>query len=324
MGVFTQQAFHKQWPRLFQEMGEFLSQGLSEIEALKLLQLHAPSPWQPSLQQLQGFLSTGEAFTASLRNLNLPFPFYVYPLLEAGEYTHALAHVMQQSAMLATDLRTFQKSLWEKGRYPLFLLLLAVGVFGVYQNFLLPQMIEFQQSLTEAPFDSPLIQGFPLVFTALIFAACALCYQYGLRVREHYRWHLFFSYLHLLNQSGIPLYQALLLLKNSETISPMEHKFLSAWIHQLKAGASISRIPHTSRFVPLWKQIVGHAESSNTLPQAFAFLATYHKRRVHQQLNDVLRSIQPLGFLLVGSVLCIIVLGFYLPLYEQIFLALDA
>lgn len=163
---------------------DLTSSGLSAGEAIRLLSIRVK---EPQLRNLAGGLweRIGEGASLSTAMLSFPavFDSSIINLIQAGEATGSLNDVLKRLIAHLTEQRELRRQLFSALAYPIFMMVVAVGVILFFLFFLLPKLQTLLTSLGgELPPSTALLvntSNFLLhyglfVIGALVFIAIAL------------------------------------------------------------------------------------------------------------------------------------------------------
>ncbi|WP_312240251.1 protein transport protein HofC [Pantoea sp.] len=329
---------------LFHQLATLLRAGLPLVEGLRLLADGHPHPgWQALLNDLQLSVLQGKAFSTALRQWPQVFPALYPALMQVGELTGQLDECCNQLA----QQQARQQHLWQKVvkalRYPLFILLVAVGVTVGMLLFVLPEFVTVYRA-----FNAPLP-----AFTAAVMALSQGLQQWGgpvaaaaLSVALGWRklhktsaawqrreqllmlrlpliaplWrgsHLsqIYAVLQLTQKAGLTLLQSLQAVE--ETLTPLLWREAVGYLQQhIAQGWPLHQALHQhALFTPLCHQLIKVGEEAGALDTMLARLAEWHEEQTLQRAESLAASLEPIMMVVIGGIVGTLVVAMYLPVF---------
>lgn len=329
---------------LFRQLATLLKAGLPLSEGLRLLADGHPHPgWRALLNDLQRSVMKGEAFSAALRQWPQVFPSLYPALMQVGELTGQLDECCNQLA----QQQTRQQHLWQKVvkalRYPLFILLVAVGVTVGMLLFVLPEFVSVYSA-----FNAPL-PAFTAAVMALsqglqrwggLIAAVALSIAFGWRKlrKASADWQRreqllmlrlpliaplwrgsqlsqIFAILQLTQKAGLTLLQSLQAVE--ETLTPLIWREAVGYLQQhIARGLPLHQAVQDHRlFTPLCHQLIRVGEEAGALDIMLARLAEWHEGQTLLRAESLAASLEPMMMVVIGGIVGTLVIAMYLPVF---------
>ena len=328
-GLFPSQgsAAHQDWPQTFKLLSQLIHARLTEHAVLELMVSWTVPPLQGIFQNVLHHVQEGGRLSAAFAMHKKDLPFYMVPLLIAGEETHRLGYIFEMSSKIALENAQFKKQLGDQIRYPLFLFgILAIIVF-LYFQFFLPQFQEMQGMLVQKSVDAEI--GFDLVIMLSFLCGLGLCLvRIWYDLRKEFQWVVLLSYLAILFKGGVSLVMALDIV-STDKMSGDKHghvlKKVARWAQYLKAGSAIDQGFADSGFNDLLtEKLLRGATVTNKLSEAMDLSRTLHQEKLLTRVTRLIGWVQPMMLLAVAVLLCYIILNFYLPLYDQLIVNIQA
>lgn len=329
-----------------EQLEQLLQAGVPLLQALDELAAHHDHPgFSSALRTLPHALQSGQLLSQAMQLQPLFFPPLVYQLVAAGERTGQLpdilghlSHTLQWQAELRSQVR--------RGlMYPALLCVMVCLAAGVMLTFLVPQMAGFLNSLgQELPWSTRTLlalssgikaYGLVLLLGLFLFITGAMAV-----VKRSMTWALradkvrlelpvigkllhqlalarLCRYLGLMYQTGIPLLQAL------HWCQPLLNNrwmalALSSVEQQVQAGAGLAKsFAEAGCFPPLMIRMIRIGETTGALDNTLKQLSTFYDHEVQQQMQILLRLLEPLLTLFLGAMLLFLMAAVMLPVYDS-------
>lgn len=329
---------------LFHQLATLLKAGLPLSEGLRLLADGHPHPgWRALLNDLQRSVMKGDAFSAALRQWPQIFPSLYPALMQVGELTGQLDECCRQLA----QQQARQQHLWQKVikalRYPLFILLVAVGVTVGMLLFVLPEFVTVYSAFN-APLPAftaavmALSQGLQRWGGFIAAAALSLAFSWRKLRKESAAWQrreqLFmlrlpliaplwrgsqlsqiFAILQLTQKAGLTLLQSLQAVE--ETLTPLIWREAVSYLQQYIAqGLPLHQaVGHHALFTPLCLQLISVGEEAGALDVMLARLAEWHEGQTLLRAESLAASLEPMMMVVTGGIVGTLVIAMYLPVF---------
>lgn len=164
-----------------QSLYDLISSGLSAGEAVRLLSIRIKEPRQRALSaNLWEQLSEGAPLSRAMANLPEVFDTSITNLIQAGESTGSLNETIERLITHLTEQKEMRRQLATALAYPLFMVVVAIGVVLFFIFFLMPRLRTLLNSLGgEMPTSTKIliaVSNFgihygPIVIVAVVVAA---------------------------------------------------------------------------------------------------------------------------------------------------------
>lgn len=343
----TWRAHHWKWQHkiaFFRQLATLLKAGLPLSEGLRLLAEGHPHPgWRALLRALQSSVLKGEAFSVALRRWPQVFPPLYPALMQVGELTGQLDECCDQLA----QQQARQQHLWQMVRkalrYPLFILLVAVGVTLGMLLLVLPEFVAVYSA-----FNAPLP-----AFTAAVMTLSQGLQRHGgvlalmvllpvvgwLKLRKQaMAWQRreqrcllrlpllaplwrgsqlsqIFAVLQLTQKAGLTLLQSLQAAE--ETLAPLIwREAMRDLQHHIAQGFPLHQaIEHHTLFTPLCYQLIRTGEEAGALDVMLARLAEWHEGQTLSRAGSLAAALEPVMMVVIGIIVGSLVIAMYLPVF---------
>lgn len=323
------------------ELVTLIGAGLPLDRSLRtLLDLLPPSsPLKPLTERLLDRIKQGSQLSAALEAEGEVFPRLYTALIRAGEMSGKLPAALERLADDLEQLQGLRQQVISALVYPAILAVLAIVSLLALLGFVIPRFEEmFAAAGRELPLPTQIVMGVAQFIRSdgwlllLLLIGFGFLGRHWLQVEQNRhrfdRWLLKLPLignlvvgfnvarmsrtLATLLSSGIPLYQALLIVK--ETLG---NRVLVATIEKaaqkLKEGGEMSRaLKETGCFPPLALQMITIGEESGELPKVLERMARLYQEEVSTTLKRLLTLLEPvlilgMGLLIGGIILSVMV-----------------
>jgi type II secretory pathway component PulF len=323
----------------FKVLSWLLKSGLPLYQALELM---AHQGGNPTIKTLLRQIRAGHSLSDSMKQ-SRRFRMMECNAVMAGESSGALADKLLSISLMIEREGRMKRATVDAMSYPLIVLLSALGALFVMAGVVTPMLaditrqsgqelplltralISFSQALPEAGasvlFTTPLIltllhlagrnRQVKLKLWRLLLSAPLL----GSWIQRSSRLALCLN-LSMLLEAGIQLHQAFNML--SEKGLPFPYRAaMSESASGLLSGMSLHAcLRDELLFDPVMRHLLMAAEKSGELHQALHSLAIYYEEELSRQALILRNRLEPLMIALSGIVVALVVLGFYLPMFE--------
>ncbi len=324
------------------ELATLLAAGLPLDRSLRTLRelLAAKSSLHALTERLLERVKQGKQLSTAMEAEGELFPKFYTALIRAGELSGRLPEVMARLADDLERLQALRAQVISALIYPAILVVLAILSLLALLGFVIPR---FEEMFAAAGKDLPLPTKIVMAIARLIrnrgwllglgLAGAALLFQRWLKAEQNrLRFDAFLLQLPLIGklirdfnvarlsrtlatllQAGIPLYQSLLIVK--ETLgNRLLQRAIEEAAMRLKEGGEITRaLKASGHFPPLALQMIGLGEESGHLPEVLTRLASIYEEAVETTLNRFLTVLEPvliLGMgLLIGGIIVSVMLA---------------
>lgn len=326
----------------FEDLANLLDSGMSVAQAVRLLKEdHGMRGYLARFcVQIESGLKEGLSMAASLKATGI-MPGIVHAAVASGEGVGKLSESCRMLGVYFKRQHHFKDKVRKALIYPciVFVLLIAVMIFVSIKVIpqirnLLPSEALNNQVTIAFLMVSGCIQHYGwLIFSVVFFflgGALYLRYKdpvvfqgyvYRLplvgRVLKESALSLYFSYLSILLNSGVPLLRAIHDLNETHS-SIVTRKFMSIRGHML-GGFSFAQAIEEHDFFPSSIAVtIRRAEEAVRLEEYTLMVAEHFSRRVDLHMEHLIQLIQPALLLLGGGLLLVIALAFLMPIYGSL------
>ncbi|MBM4279060.1 MAG: type II secretion system F family protein [Deltaproteobacteria bacterium] len=270
-------------------------------------------------------------------------PIYVN-MVRAGETSGRLGESLDRFVALADRELSTRQRLKEATRYPKIVIFSVIVAFGVLLVFVIPRFAAtFAQFNMPLPLPTRIMIGMNKIFQNYWYLVLGGLLGISIFVKRYiktengrYFWDKFktripvlgpvflkiglsrFSNIFgMLNQSGIPILQALEI-----TSTTVDNVLLSQSIEsvqqKVEEGSSLTNaLKESKRFTPLVIQMISVGESSGTLDEMLKRVTDYYDVEVDNALKKLPTYIEPALTLFLGGVVLLLALAVFLPWWNM-------
>lgn len=326
------------------QLSSMLVSGVSLVKALNILYMQVDKKsMKKSIKLIYESVQKGDQFSEGLRKQQGVYPEMMISMIEAGEASGKLDHVMVKLA------DQFEKDVKLKAKiksamtYPIVLMLLSIGVVLILVIKVLPI---FMTLLTENGSDLPLPTQILVAFSDLltnywylilaglgalvVLVRVYLASESGRRKWDNFKLGLpvigklnekiiavrFTRTLSTMLSSGMSMMQALEIVTkvvNNKVVMDQLHTTKE----DIKTGMSLSEsLRKVSAMPPMVYSMIGIGEESGTIEDMMTKAAEYYDDEVENSIQKLVSLMEPLMIIFMGVVVGFIVISMMLPIFD--------
>lgn len=326
-----------------QELLALLRAGIPLLQSLELLVGHGRDPLlRESLERVVGFVREGQGYSEALEQAG-GFPAVYRANVVAGERSGTLPEVLFRWLAFQKFAQASRRRIVEALFYPGFLVVVLFLALGVLFNIVLPRFSEIYQGVDEMPQATRILLSFGnfmrstawiqgILLVVLVFLGrWMLATEAGRRIYERivlalpkigtlyrmYHSSVFARTMGVLLAGGLPVLQALEVIKRTSSSERMKLKLLAA-TEQVRAGSSLNFALEQAKMLdPLAVEMVRVGEQSSALPDMLTHVADFFDSEVEKATTAVTSLIGPIMILFMGFVVLGLLLAVYVPLFNM-------
>ena len=329
---------------LCRQLSSMLISGVTLVKALNILYLQMEKKnVKESIKRLYESVQRGEQLSEALRKQSEVYPEIVVSMVEAGEASGRLDHVIGKLA------EQFEKDVKLKAKvrtamtYPIILILLSIGVVMILVTQVLPIFLTmFESSSMVLPLPTKIIIGFSDLLRGYWYLIVLGIGLIVLVVRNYLstetglrKWHSFELRLPLVGNtvmkisavrfsrtlstllsSGMTLLQALeIVIKVVGNRVVMDSLNLTK--EDIRKGMSLSQsLLKVSALPPMVYSMVGIGEESGTLESMLTKCADYYDDEVENAIQKLVTMLEPILIVVMGGIVGFIIIAMILPILD--------
>lgn len=292
------------------------------------------------LDDVAARVKTGESLSMAF-DAQGTFPLVYTTTLLAGERSGNLEEVLQRFLDFQRVALSFRKKLKSSLIYPVFLILMVIGLFIFLITFVVPRFAELYAQLgTKLPALTVFLldlghaaQSYGLYIGAVLILLGWLLVRWtrtdsGAAVVDKirialpflgavwlkYQVGLFARTLSTLLSGGLPLVPSLETAARSIESRQIGRAVFNA-VESVREGKGLARSLEDTRVFPeLSIEMIEVGESTGALPQMLNSVAEFFEEDVQTQLAAIMSLIEPIILIVMGIVVVIILIALYLPI----------
>ena len=298
--------------------------------------------FRAQLEDVTGRIKTGESISSAFEAQG-SFPLVYTTTLLAGERSGNLEEVLQRFLDFQRVSLTFRKKLKASLIYPVFLIVMVIGLFIFLITFVVPRFAQLYDQLgTKLPGLTLLLlqigqdtQHYGLYIAPVIGLAVYLFVRWTktdggdatidkIRVRlpvvggvwVKYQVGLFSRTLSTLLTGGLPLVPSLETAARSID-SRQIAKAVYTSVETVREGKGLAvSLQNTKVFPELSIEMIEVGESTGALPQMLNSVAEFFEEDVQTSLAAIMSLIEPAIMVVMGVVVVVILIALYLPIFS--------
>lgn len=327
------------------QMQTSYSVGVSMVQALNLIADQTENEnFKQVIQKIILDVSEGRSLHEALaRHPQVFDPIYVNAI-RAGEDSGSLEEILELLCYFTEQKLENRNKIKSATLYPKFIIgtvlfvLLTVFYFvipkikGFYDKFggQLPPITLFVMGISD------FLVNYWYLVVGLGFGSYVGIKKYLSTPQGRYLWHkvqlkipvfgmiylqtdmfTFSTVLHLLMKSGIPIIDALGIVKNSLNNEVIKNE-VDVFTASISEGKSISAGFQESKVFPkLVGSLISVSEESGKVDMVLGRIAQYYKIQLEYRLNNLSKAIEPVFLILIFGIILVLVLSIFLPIWKM-------
>jgi general secretion pathway protein F/type IV pilus assembly protein PilC len=327
----------------FTQMADLLSNGVPLLDALDILAKQALEPRLASvLSDVRGAVADGTSLDTAFAAHPQVFSPLAISMIRAGLEGAFLEEALERIASFLRKQEALRGKIVGSMTYPAILAVVGLGVTIFLVVFVVPMFQEFFDRLERSG------TGLPLV-TIILVASSNLMVRYGVFLAtvvvllrkwmttasgrawaDHWKLKIpvigkifhdtavarFCRVLGTLLRNGVPLLTSLRISSES-TGNQLLQKAVLQSVDTVSAGDSLSRpLSACGLIPPQVMAMIRVAEEANTLDQVLVRIADRIDERIERQLDMMVRMVEPVMLLVIGTMVLFIIIGVLLPVFD--------
>jgi len=327
-----------------QQLATLLTSGISILPALRLLaEQSSRRALREVLQEVTADLERGKSLSTALTAHPLAFPDIYARTLTVGERTGNLEDILRQLATYIEKEQDLMRKLRDALTYPIFVLMVAVGVVIMMLTVALPPIVQlFETFEADLPWPTRMMigasnfatdYGLYVLIGGLILTGLSswwLRRPVGRRVRDAVLLRVpilgqvvlkgqiarFARTASALVRAGLPLSEVMELVVHT-TGNVIVAEILERARMALLAGRGLSAPLAAERIFPaLLAQMVRVGEETGTLEENLATLADFFEEEVDRSTKLLVSLAEPVLTIFIAAVVGFIAISMVMPMYS--------
>ncbi len=327
----------------FADLSVLLSSGVDIVSCLDIVEENfANSNDRKVIKQINDYLSKGKSFSSAMAETG-KFSPYEYYSIEIGEETGTLNTVIDNLVSYYKRVIEQKRKIISAFSYPILVLLTAIGALSFMLGFVVPMFEEiFSRYGHDLPWITKIVinisdyfsrNGFLIILFTILFVI-STSYLLKLPIIKRrvsfillkvpYFGELlrkiillrFCTAFELLLKAHTPIAESLALLQKMITFYPIAISF-DGIRKNIRKGDSLY---DSMKIYPIYDKrmlsLVRVAEQVNRLDQTFETLKEQYTEEINYKTTMMGNVLEPVLIILVGSIVGIILISMYLPIFE--------
>jgi type II secretory pathway component PulF len=291
-------------------------------------------------------INSGKSLSAAFKPYEKALGVMIINLIHIGEETGQLQVTLERGAGFLKRTLALKKKAKQALIYPMFSLATVSAAMLTWMIYVLPQMTQlFKEMNVELPAITLFIIALSdfvtnyigyviggLIALILIFKILHKKYQeirfytdrYVLKIPiiKHivsgFNMAFIAEYLRLALVSGIPLFNALEILKNNLQNEVFQKALISTH-KDVSRGLQLSEsFKKTGLFSPFMLRMMSVGEASGNLDSQLELIAQYYNEKVDYYAENIGKIIEPVMLIIVGGFMALVMVGLMGPMYDLV------
>jgi type IV pilus assembly protein PilC len=329
---------------LCRQLSSMLTSGVTLVKALNILYLQMEKKnIKECIKRLYESVQRGDQFSEGIRKQAGVFPEIMISMVEAGEASGQLDHVVTKLAgQFEKDVKLKSK-MKSAMTYPIILMVMAIGVVLILVTQVLPIFIGmFADSNMELPLPTQILIAFSNILRGywyvVIFSIAALVLVIKIYLASDQgmkKWHAiqlklpvvsdlvikvsavrFTRTLSTLLSSGMSLLQALEIV-NKVVGNRVITDGLNTTKEDIRKGMNLSQsLRRVSALPPMVYSMTGIGEESGTIEDMLEKCAEYYDDEVENAIQKMVTMMEPIMIVFMGVVVGFIIISMIMPIFD--------
>ena len=328
-----------------EQMSTLIGGGIPLVRALSLLSEHAENKtFGAVLAQVTKEVSAGGTFHKALEKHPKIFTDIWVSLIQAGEVSGQLPAVLRQITAYSESQENVKSKIITAVSYPAVLMFMSGGVLMYFIVYIVPVFAGiFKDFNLELPLITQVIVNISAIFAdyfvLMIVVAIGTFFalrayvstKKGLLALNHFQMGVPFvgpfikniqierllTTMATLIKSGVSILNSVSVLENAFKKNLVFQNALKAAKNDIASGRSISEaFKKTMIFPSLVTEMMWMGEESGKLPDIIITLSKFYQEQIDQFLRRFTAIIDPILVVGIGSVIGIIVMSIFMPIFQ--------
>lgn len=326
------------------QFSTMLNSGITVIKCLDILYQQAEkTKLKRKILGIYEAVQKGDSLSGAMRAQKNAFPFFFINMVEAGEASGSLDHVMQRMADTYEKDCKLKNKVRQALTYPIFLICLTICIVIFLLTFVLPKFIGmFSQLKNGLPLPTAILVGishFLMYDWYFLLGGCILImllWMSFIRSKSgRLNWDklklnlpvtgkllmtiksaIFSRTLGALVSSGMPIIEAIEITGRVVGNRYIETK-LSEVMEQVRRGTSLSfSLKKAGLFPPMLCSMVSIGEESGNMDEILQKTSAFYDEESDSAIQRMIALIEPVMILLLALIVGFVVLSIILPIFK--------
>jgi type IV pilus assembly protein PilC len=329
---------------LCRQLASMLTAGVTLVKALNILYLQMEKKnIKESIKQLYESVQRGDQLSEGLRKQTGVFPEIMLSMIEAGEASGQLDHVVTKLAEQFEKETKLKAKIQTAMTYPIILVVLVISVILILVTQVLPIFMGmFTTSGMILPLPTRILIAFSNFLTSFWYiavtaiAGLAIGFRAFIKTEGGLRtWHKFLFRVPVLGNtvtkiaavrftrtlstllsSGMTLIQALEIVINVVG-NRVVMDGLSVTKEDIRKGMSLSQsLRKVSSLPPMVYSMIGIGEESGTMEKMLEKSAEYYDDEVENSIEKLVSMLEPILIIFMGVTVGFVIISIMLPIFD--------
>ncbi len=342
LGIFEQRISGKDIMLFCNQLATLLSSGVSIVGSLRTIQKQMENDRLRQIsEEVANSVAGGNAFSLALGKYPKIFPNLLIYMVKAGEESGQLDKVLHNYADFLEKKEELKSEVMNAMMYPIFLLVLSVGIMIFLMVYILPKFITvLEESHAKLPLPTRLMvegskflqHNYPLLIGAtLVFF---ISYRLIIRTSSGRKWWdwlklklpilgdvlykmalvRFSNVFAVLSQSGIPILHALEISKQVVGNVIFENVIDTVRTNLSLGKRLATEVARTAFFPPLFVQMISVGEETGKMDILMAKISDYYSKEVNNKLKRLVAALEPVMLVVMAFLVGFVALSLVMAL----------
>ena len=341
MHLFKPKANEEQLAIITGNLAQLYKDGIQITTALELVSdiLHNKT-YKNSLLKVLVLIKQGKSLSEAFSKFNNLYPEFFIGIIAIGENTGKLYSVLKGLNIFYDKCAFVKREIKNASMYPLFIISSMVILSIFFINKIIPSFCEIYKAMNvELPAnckviyelnnnfkDNPFITIVTISSWLLIFIIVFKCFSKKISVEKFAKLHivkLFYEYIMVLffsiiTSAGINISKGLEHCKDSISYVYLQNKIRTINIDILRGRTLTEALDRSGIFSKYTLAIIKIREESGTIEEGFRELAGNLENKLSEQIKKYIKFISPMFIVIMASFIVIFLVGFVLPLFNNL------
>jgi type IV pilus assembly protein PilC len=322
---------------------------LSKLTLIQSFELYLTKIKNVKFYQILGSIlkdiRSGRSLSKSMSKYPDLFSELYIASLKIAEETGEIDTILADYTIYQEKMLKLKKKIIEALRYPILVTIVAVGVVGFMVFFLIPtfESLFFNTKLTLPTLTYVIVSISYFIQSNILYISLTLCFiaviLWKAKDSEIIRYsfdsflikfpiisNLFkknllarFSFsMSILMQGKVPLVESLRIARKIARNKFFQEEISKTIKRIVKGEKFASNLKHSQIFDSTFIRLLTVGEESAELDKVFKLIGEYYQEEFDYQLESVTSLIEPVLILLIGTLVAVILIAMYLPMFEII------
>jgi general secretion pathway protein F len=290
-------------------------------------------------------INSGHSLSTAMENFRYEVGNLTIAMIQLGEKTGNLDEALYSLANMLEEIRANIVKFKKAMAYPRNVMIAMAIAFTILISYVVPQFKAiFEQLHAELPLPTLILLKLeylfnnfgPYVLAGLAVFFFTFKYIINNNTEARYGWHKFLLKTYLINniikystlsrftlvfseliRAGIPIAEALATSVEMIDNLPLKKKLQSVIFTVEKGGTLNKGLQETELFENMIIQMIRAGEDSGTLDAMVNKVAEYYKMRFDAIIDGLSEAIEPVMLLIIASMVILLALGIFLPMWDM-------